>query len=295
MRSLLSTPYARLMRLHQPVGFWLCFWPSAWAILLADAYTVHWKLLVLFLLGAVVIRAAGCIVNDMADREFDKHVERTKTRPLASGELSMKQAFIALAVLLNIGFAILVSVYFLLPSEVSFPVLLAVTVPVLALSTAYPFMKRITWWPQAFLGITFNWGVFIGWVAARGTLEWEVLPLYLAAVFWTLGYDTVYGFQDMKDDEKIGVKSTSRRLAAHTKLWIGFFYTATLLLLTTAILHSPAGNYLWFISLLIMAGHFIWQVKTLDASQPATCLRIFKSNAWLGGLWLIPPILAQIR
>jgi len=289
-----SNPYLRLMRLHQPVGFWLCFWPSAWAILLADAYTTHWKLLVLFLLGAVVIRAAGCIVNDMADREFDKHVERTKTRPLASGELSMKQAFIALAVLLKIGFAILVSVYFLLPSDVSFPVLLAVTVPVLALSAAYPFMKRITWWPQAFLGITFNWGVLIGWVAVRGTWEWDVLPLYAAAVFWTLGYDTVYGFQDMKDDEKIGVKSTSRRLAANTKLWIGFFYAATLALLATAVVFAPASNYLWLAGLFIMAAHFAWQVRMLDANQPATCLRIFKSNAWIGGLWLIPPILVQI-
>lgn len=284
-----ANPYVHLMRLHQPVGFWLCYWPSAWAILFADTARVHWELLLLFLLGAVATRAAGCIVNDMADRDFDKHVERTKHRPLASGELSMAQASACLAVLLAIAFAILIAVYLLLPSDTSFLTLLAVSAPVLALSAAYPFMKRITWWPQAFLGLTFNWGVFIGWVAVRGTLEWPAFALYAAAFFWTLGYDTVYGYQDKRDDERIGVKSTSRLLASHSKAWIGAFYGGTLLFSLLALISLPPGVFEAYLPWLpCMALHFLWQVWRLDASQPANCLRIFKSNAWLGGIWILP-------
>lgn len=290
---LATNPYFRLMRLHQPVGFWLCYWPSAWAILLADTARIHWELLLLFLLGAIVTRAAGCTVNDMADRHFDKHVERTKTRPLASGELSLTQAFICLGVLLKIAFALLVAVYFLLPSDTSFLTLLAITLPVLALSAAYPFMKRITWWPQAFLGITFNWGVFIGWVAVRGTVEWPAIALYAAAFFWTLGYDTVYGYQDKQDDERIGVKSTSRLLASRTKHWIAAFYSGSLICFFWALSYLPESTMAIYSPwLLVMAAHFLWQVRRLDASQPANCLRIFKSNAWIGGIWILPMLLS---
>lgn len=286
-----TNPYYRLMRLHQPVGFWLCYWPSVWAILLAAPGQIHWELLLLFLLGAVVTRAAGCTVNDIADRHFDREVERTRSRPLASGELKVTQALVCLAVLLKIAFLILVAVYFLLPSDTSFLTLLGISLPVLLLSTAYPFMKRITWWPQAFLGLTFNWGVFIGWVAVRGTVEWPAFALYIAAFFWTLGYDTVYGYQDQKDDEKIGVKSTSRLLAAHSRKWILAFYSGTFICFGAALLSLPQAQWLFYLPcLFIMGGHFLWQVRGLDISNPAVCLKIFKSNALIGGIWILPAV-----
>lgn len=286
-------PYLRLMRLHQPVGFWLCYWPSAWALLLAEQ-SIHWGLLALFLAGAVLVRGAGCIANDMIDRDFDKHVARTKDRPLASGELSVKQALIFLGILLKIAFLVLVAVYVHMPADTTFTTLFAIALPVPLLSAAYPFMKRITWWPQAFLGFTFNWGVFIGWVAVRGVLEWPAFVLYLAAMCWTLGYDTVYGYQDLKDDEKIGVKSTSRLMQGREKQWIGGFYAATLGLLLIAVLGSESRYTTGFLlGLAVMAAQFFWQVRHLDANDPAACLRLFKSNAWIGGLWLLPAFLLE--
>lgn len=210
-------PYVQLMRLDKPVGYWLLLFPAWWAIALAaPANTLpDARLMALFFIGAVVMRGAGCIVNDLVDRDLDKKVARTATRPLASGAVKPWQA-IALAVFLTlVGFSIALALkpFALLVAAASLPFIIA-----------YPFMKRLTWWPQAFLGLTFNWGVLLGTAAATGALSWPAIILYIACLFWTLGYDTIYAFQDIADDEKIGIKSTARLFGAMAPKWVGFFY-----------------------------------------------------------------------
>lgn len=289
----LSNPYFRLMRLDKPVGYWLCYWPAAWAILFASPSNPQWSSLALFLIEAIILRSAGCIVNDMADHEFDRQVERTKARPLASGELTMRNALHLLIFLLFLALLPLAGMYVWL-TEIHFFAMLLTGFPLLLLTVAYPFMKRITWWPQAFLGLTFNWGVWIGWIALCGQPEWPALLLYIGAFFWTLGYDTVYGFQDMQDDEKIGVKSTSQRLASHPKRWLTCFYSCTVIFLAVAVWLSGLIHLGWY-GLLFMALHFTWQIVRLNIDNPRLCLTLFKSNAWLGGLWLIPLLLNYAR
>lgn len=292
MQSLMQkfSPYARLMRMHQPVGVWLVYWPCVWAMLLAadghadlPAHTLP-LFIALFFLGALVTRAGGCIINDMADREFDKHVERTKSRPLASGELRPFQALWALACCGVLALGVLATLLDSLPSHVQPLDLLYVTLPVVALIITYPFMKRITWWPQAFLGITFNWGALIGWVAIEGHLSPAAYALYTGCIFWTLGYDTIYGHQDKRDDERIGIKSTSRRLEKHRKTWIGGFYTLTALLFFCACLLQSVNLPSALASFLLAAVHFGWQVWRWDPDNPNDCLRVFKSNVLLGAL-----------
>ena len=262
------SPYLRLMRLHQPVGIWLVFWPCAWAIALSGAEHLH--LLVPFFAGSVLMRGLGCVLNDMADREFDKYVERTKARPLASGELSMKQALAFGAILAVLTLGVACWVYAVSsPSLSQLVILCAVT---LAMSAAYPFMKRITWWPQLFLGLTFNLGVLFAALAVGKLGEPVYYWLYTACIFWTLGYDTIYGFMDQKDDEKIGVKSTSRHLATHGKLWVFSFY------LMTAVLMLPIAPLAGAIMILFVT----FMLRQIDLHHPASCLRFFKSNALLG-------------
>jgi 4-hydroxybenzoate polyprenyltransferase len=292
MQSLMQklSPYIRLMRMHQPVGVWLVYWPCVWAILLAagtrndlPAHTAI-LLLALFFLGALVTRAGGCIINDLADRDFDRQVERTKTRPLASGELRPLQALAVLAVCAVLALTVLLTLLDSLPPHVQPNQLLVVTLPVVALIVAYPFMKRITWWPQAFLGLTFNWGVLISWVAIDGNLPAAAYALYAACVLWTLGYDTVYGHQDKRDDERIGIKSTSRHLEKHRKLWIGIFYGAMAVLLFSACLLRSMPLPMAQLLLLLTVLHTGWQVLRWNPDDPADCLRVFKSNVTLGGL-----------
>ncbi len=262
-------PYAVLARLDRPAGWWLLYLPGVWGIVLAGAPWPQPRLLALFLVGAVVMRAAGCVVNDLWDRDIDRKVERTRGRPLASGAVRPLQALAFLALLLAIGLGIL----------------LQLNAPAVALGAAallpvavYPLMKRITWWPQFFLGITFNWGAPLGFLAARGELHLAALLLYLAGICWTLAYDTIYALQDILDDAMIGVRSTAR-LFGHDRAvgWIGGFYAAALLLLAAS---GWVFGLAWpfFAALAAPAAHFAWQVFTLDPRDAGDCARKFRAN-----------------
>lgn len=263
-------PYVRLMRLHQPVGIWLLLWPCWWSLALASDGFPDIIMLTLFALGALVMRSAGCIINDIADRDFDRQVERTRARPLASGELTLRQAILLLTALLFLSLIVAVML------GASVVLWAALSLPLVA---TYPLMKRITWWPQLFLGLTFNWGALIGWVAMQGEIEWPAMILYAGGVFWTLGYDTIYAHQDKKDDARIGVKSTALRLGNKTKPVIFVFYTLS------ALLWLMAGAEA--LLLVPVYAHFLWQILTVDLSSPVSCLSRFKSNMWLGLLIFI--------
>lgn len=269
--------YFRLMRLHAPVGIWLLLWPCWWAIALAGQ-GFPWLLYGLFAAGAVVMRSAGCIINDMADRDFDRQVERTKTRPLASGELSMRQASVLLGLLLATALAIAIMLG---------PVVVSWAAASLAFVIIYPFMKRLTWWPQLFLGLTFNWGALIGYAAVTGGMHPAAVALYLGGIFWTLGYDTIYAHQDKLDDARIGVKSTALKLGGATRKVVGLFYSLALVGWFAALLLA-GGELLLPGALLALAGaHFCWQLKVVDLDKPDSCRDVFRSNTWLGAIvWL---------
>ncbi len=274
--------YLRLMRLHQPVGIWLLLWPCWWSAAMAAGGLPPLHILVLFALGAIVMRSAGCIINDMADREIDRQVERTRIRPLASGELSIRQAGLLLIGLLAAGFVI---VLLLGPVVLLWGVLSLIPV------TVYPFMKRISWWPQLFLGLTFNWGALMGWAAVRGTVEWPAILLYIGGIFWTLGYDTIYAHQDKRDDQRIGIKSLALRLGQNTKKAVGLFYL--LAVLGWAAAGWTAGSGIGFFASLALAQlHFGWQLCRVNLDDPVSCRRMFVSNSWLGVL-LFTGLLAQ--
>ena len=282
---LAMSSYLRLMRLHQPVGIWLLLWPCWWSLALASPGFPSLRLLILFALGAVVMRSAGCIINDMVDREIDRQVERTKTRPLASGALSMFQASLLLAVLLFIALiiALLLGKTVLLWSA-------AALLPV----ALYPWMKRITWWPQLFLGLTFNWGALVGWVAVRGEIEAPALWLYTACVCWTLGYDTIYAHQDKIDDEAIGVKSTARLWGARTKPFLAVCYAVFIMLFCISLLQTTATLPLAAWACIAMAVlHLFWQIYAVKLDQGASCKKIFKSNITLGTLFFTATLLAN--
>ena len=272
----LQNPYLRLMRSHQPVGIWLLFFPCVWALLIASSG--HYKpaeLLIkisLFAIGAVLMRSAGCIINDIADIEIDKQVERTKNRPLASGEVSIWQAVLLLLMLLILSLL----VAFLLGWLVVLWGALAL-IPVII----YPLMKRISWWPQLFLGLVFNWGAIMGWVAVRGTVELPTILLYLGGVFWTLGYDTIYAHQDKIDDAKIGVRSTALRLGNKTKPFVATMYSLAILLFASA-----GNSVVCTLSLIPAMIHAFWQVKSLDINSPLSARKVFLSNVYFGGLVL---------
>lgn len=261
--------YAVLARLDRPAGWWLLYLPGVWGIVLAGNPWPDVRLLLLFLLGAVVMRAAGCVINDLWDRDIDRKVERTRGRPLASGAISPLRALLFLGLLLTIGLAILVQL-----NRAAVALGAASLVPVVL----YPLMKRITWWPQVFLGIAFNWGAPLGFLAATGELPAAILLLYLAGIAWTLGYDTIYALQDIFDDELIGVKSTARLFGtARARVWVAGFFAATVLLLAASgwcfALAAP-----FFVGLLLPAGHFAWQVLRLDPHDARDCARKFRAN-----------------
>ena len=266
------TPYIRLMRLHQPVGIWLLLWPCWWALALASGGALDQFTMGLFALGALLMRSAGCVINDIADREFDKQVERTKDRPLASGELSVRQALQLLAILLKLS--LLVAIF------LGWQVVIW-SVAALPLVALYPLMKRITWWPQLFLGLTFNWGALLGWVAVKGEVGMPALLLYAGGVCWTLGYDTIYAHQDTIDDARIGVKSSALRLGVRTKPFVMATYVVAMACWLAAL--SGAGKGLGVLYMLA-ALHFIWQVYVVDLHDPLSARRIFFSNAWLGAI-----------
>ncbi|MCB8875562.1 4-hydroxybenzoate octaprenyltransferase [Acidisoma silvae] len=266
-------PYVILARLDRPIGAWLLFLPGLWSILLPRA--ACWsslRLIILFAIGSVVMRSAGCVVNDMWDRKIDRLVERTAGRPLASGALSMRQALGFLVLLLAIGLAILLSLNH--AAQI-------LGVSSLILVALYPAAKRVTWWPQAMLGITFGFGAPLGYVAATGHFSWAALALYAAVFFWILGYDTIYAHQDREDDALVGVRSTARLFAETSVPFLAVCYGLVVVLLLVA--GSLAHLSLWFLPVLILPAWMLArQVTGLDVNNAPLCLALFKSNKWVG-------------
>ncbi|MEO1241770.1 MAG: 4-hydroxybenzoate octaprenyltransferase [Pseudomonadota bacterium] len=279
-----SQPYLRLMRADRPIGTWLLFIPCLWGLGLAAAQGVtSLRLLyypILFAIGAYAMRGAGCAYNDIVDRDFDGKVERTALRPIPAGEISVKQAWGFLVLLCLIGLAVLLQFN-------RFTILLGFAS--LGLVAAYPFMKRITYWPQAWLGLTFNWGALVGYAALTGALSITAFSIYAAGVFWTLGYDTIYAHQDKEDDALIGVKSTALKFGAATKHFLTGFYTMALAGFALAGAASGAGP-VYFLALAPAAAHFAWQILKLDIHDGRNCLAVFKSNRDAGLLLLLAPI-----
>lgn len=289
-------PYARLMRLERPIGWWLLLIPCWWSLILAQIANGKglpnlWYAL-LFLLGAIIMRGAGCTLNDIADRNFDGQVARTQSRPLPSGQVSLRGAFVFLALQALAGLVILLNFNWT-------TVLLGIAS--LGIVVVYPFMKRITYWPQVVLGLAFNWGALLGWSAVHGRLAWAPVLLYLGGIAWTLGYDTIYAHQDKEDDALVGVRSTARLFGHNTKLWLSGLYGTALLLFAGAFAAAqvPAPA----LAGLIAAGvHMARQIRVLDIDNGDQCLALFKSNnvvGWLiflglvgGGLW--PALKAMI-
>jgi 4-hydroxybenzoate polyprenyltransferase len=265
-------PYVALVRLDRPTGTWLLLWPSLWALALASPGWPEARLLALFTAGALVMRSAGCIYNDIVDREFDARVARTRHRPLASGALRVRQAVGLMAVLLGIGLLILLQ----LP-------LLAILLGVgsLALVFTYPLMKRVTYWPQAFLGLTFNWGALLGWAAATGALDWPAGLLYAGGICWTLGYDTIYAHQDKEDDALIGVKSSALALGARTRPFLWAVYTASVACFAGAGALVGLG-WPFYAALGAVAALLAWQAGRTRFDDAADCLAKFKANLWVG-------------
>jgi 4-hydroxybenzoate polyprenyltransferase len=283
-------PWLQLMRLDRPVGTWLLFWPCVMGLLLGAAAEerrfLEWRdyyYVILFAVGALVMRGAGCAFNDIIDRNIDAQVARTRGRPIPSGAITTKKALILLAGLCLIGLVILLQFNWFA---------VALGAASLLLVAAYPFMKRITWWPQAWLGLTFNWGALLGFAAQTGRLDLGVAMLYAGQIFWTLGYDTIYAHQDKDDDELIGVKSTARLFGADSRKWILRFYAVGFTLILAAGFTEHAG---WpFAFVMLGAGaHLLWQVKRLNIDSPENCLSVFRSNRDTGALIALAFLLAS--
>ena len=272
-----ALPYARLARWDRPIGWWLLLLPCWWSTALAAEHVPNIGLMILYWIGAVAMRGAGCTLNDIVDRNIDAAVERTRVRPIPAGEVSVFQAALFMAAQLVVGAVVLFSLK---------PQVLGLGFAVLVLIATYPFMKRITFWPQLFLGLNFNWGALIGWVAVTGHLGVPAIFLYLAGIAWTLGYDTIYAHQDKLDDVKIGVKSTALRFGDASKRWVGGFYLATIVSLGLALVTAQAAA-IAFIPLIVVAAHFLWQVAFWNMDDPADCLARFKSNRTAGLLIFI--------
>lgn len=276
-------PYARLIRLDKPIGTWLLLLPCWWSLALAAPKFPNMWLMLLFALGAVVMRGAGCIVNDLYDRNLDRQVARTATRPLASGEVTVTQALLLLAALLVIGFGILLCLN-------QFTIWLGAAS--LILVAIYPLMKRITWWPQLILGFTFNWGALLGWSAVQGAIGLPTLPLYIAGIFWTLAYDTIYAHQDRADDAAVGIKSTARLFGEASLPWVGLFYAIALLFLMLTGVSAGLGKAYYI--LLTAAGFFAAaQLFLWRADDPANCLKRFCANRDFGLIILIAIIIGK--
>lgn len=271
-------PYLRLMRADRPIGAWLLMFPAWWSIALAAPATGgHWPdpyLLAAFALGAVIMRGAGCTYNDIVDRHIDARVARTASRPLPSGAVSVGAAWAFLALLCSLGLAILLTFN-------TFAILLGAAS--LVLIAAYPYMKRITWWPQAWLGLNMNWGAILGWAAATGSLEAAPAVLYAGGILWTVGYDTIYGHQDREDDILIGVKSASRALGGRTRPFVAGVYALSLICIALA--GALAGlHWIYYAVLAGAAAHLVRQVRVLDIDNPALCLTVFRSNRDFGAI-----------
>ena len=269
--------FIELIRLKKPIGYMLLFWPCAWGLTLAYDFSnnlnKYFLYLILFFFGSVLMRSAGCIINDILDRKFDKKVSRTKNRPIASGKISVPLGliyacilcFLALLVLLNFNFLTIILALGSMP-----------------LAFTYPLMKRFTYWPQLFLGITFNYGLILGWTSIYNEIDIVIIVFYLGAIFWTLAYDTIYGFQDINDDEIIGLKSTSIKFKKNPLvLLITCFFIFVLSLLLIGLL-MKLNNFYFIILILIILHIYLYQIKKLNIRDKSNCLKIFKSNNFLG-------------
>ena len=269
--------FIELTRLNKPIGYMLLFWPCLWGLTVAYDFNKDLNTFIfysfLFFFGSVLMRSAGCIVNDIADRKFDKKVARTKSRPLASGKISIFLAIIYATILCGLAFLVLINFN-------NLTILLAIASMPLAFS--YPLMKRFTHWPQLFLGITFNYGLILGWISINNSISFEIIAFYIGAIFWTLGYDTIYGYQDIKDDEIIGVKSTSIKFKKNPKKILFLCYLITILSLINLGFFMNF-NYLYFLLLLFPLCHlFFFQIAKININNSNLCLKIFKSNNVLG-------------
>jgi len=274
--------FIELTRLKKPIGYMLLFWPCAWGLTIAydfgEENNTFLFYIALFLIGAILMRSAGCIVNDIADKKFDKKVFRTKNRPIASGKVSVNRAIYISTILCVIAFLVLIQFN-------NFTIILALgSMP---LAFIYPFMKRFTYWPQFFLGITFNYGLMLGWSSINNNLDIIPIIFYIGAIFWTLGYDTIYGFQDINDDEIIGLKSTSIKFKKNPKLFLMISY---LIFISCMIVGGLLLDFalIFFIFLIAPLFHLIfYQIKNLDPNNSEVCFKIFKSNNFLGLLMFL--------
>ena len=268
--------FVQLTRLNKPIGYLLLFWPCVWGLTLGyyfngelDLYLKH---VFLFFLGSVLMRSAGCIVNDIVDKNFDKKVKRTRERPIASGKISIFNALVYVFFLCLIAFVILLQFNFL-------TIVLGMSSMILAFT--YPFMKRITYWPQLFLGLTFNWGIIMGWTSITNNISIEPIILYLSAIFWTLGYDTIYGLQDIRDDEIIGVKSTSIKFKNNVKVFVGTCYSLFVLCIIILSFLMEINKYIFILSLFFILS-LVYQIKIFKTDNPKSCLNSFKVNNLTG-------------
>ena len=269
--------FIELTRLNKPIGYMLLFWPCVWGLTLVYDFNseinTYYKYLIFFLLGSIIMRSAGCIINDIADKKFDQKVERTKNRPIASEKISIKLALLYALVLCFCAFLILINFNL-------FTIVLALASMPFAFS--YPLMKRFTYWPQLFLGITFNYGLVLAWISINNSISLTPILFYIGAIFWTLGYDTIYGYQDIKDDEIIGIKSTSIKFKNNPKTFLTLCYS---FLLISLILIGVLMNFsnIFYLFLIIPFCHlFFYQINFLNINKPEDCLKIFKSNNVLG-------------
>ncbi len=274
-------PYARLARLERPIGWWLLLWPCWWSTALAAdaahrAYPNPWHL-ILFLIGAVVMRGAGCTYNDIVDRDIDQAVARTRSRPIPAGQVSVGQAKLFMLGLAFVGLVVLLQFNW-------FAVGLGVAS--LGIVAIYPFMKRITDWPQFVLGLAFSWGGLMGWAVTFGRLDWPAAIVYAAAILWTIGYDTIYAHQDKEDDVLVGVRSTARLFGERTRPALAILYTGALLMLAIAYWLSGTGP-IAYLGLIAAGVHMIWQIATLDIDDGERCLQLFRSNTQTGCLVFI--------
>ena len=283
-------PWARLARLDRPIGTWLLFWPCVFGLILGAAADerrfLDWRDLYyvgLFGIGSLLMRGAGCTFNDIVDRKIDAQVARTRGRPIPSGAVSVTGAVVFLILQCLLGLGVLLQFNW-------FAVALGASS--LLLVAAYPFMKRITWWPQAWLGLTFNWGALLGFAAQTGRLDVGDAMLYAGLIFWTLGYDTIYAHQDKDDDALIGVKSTALLLGAQSRGWIlGFYAIAFTLILAAG--YTEHTGWAFTLVMLLAAAQLMWQIQSLDTENPDTCLRVFRSNREAGALIALAFLLAS--
>ena len=268
--------FIQLTRLNKPIGFLLLFWPCVWGLTLAYYFSgetnLYLKHILLFFLGSILMRSAGCIFNDIVDRDLDKKVQRTRERPIASGKISVSKSFIYIFLLCLVALLILLQFNWLT---------IVLGLSSMTLVFIYPFMKRITYWPQLFLGLTFNWGIIMGWTSITNNISIEPIILYLSAIFWTLGYDTIYGLQDIHDDEIVGVKSTSMKFKNNVKVFVGICYSLFVLCILILGLLMEIDKYLLALSAFFILS-LIYQIKIFKTDSPTSCLFSFKINNLTG-------------